>query len=81
MLKRMGLKPEAINLDKMKADFSELQRQKFALKQQYSFAKKEHEDLEKREKKLRLYLRQNNSQNCNNKLHTFAPHHTCGVMS
>ncbi len=20
-------------------------------------------------------------QNCNNKLHTFAPHHTCGVMS
>ncbi len=24
-------------------------------------------------------LKQN--QNCNNKLHTFAPHHTCGVMS
>ncbi len=26
-------------------------------------------------------LSSNETQNCNNKLHTFAPHHTCGVMS
>ncbi len=32
---------------------------------------------EKEKKQIRKYL----SQNCNNKLHTFAPHHTCGVMS